>query len=166
MLKFALKYEGPIAIRYPRGEAYEGLEGFREKIVYGKAEMLYKEQDIAIMAAGNMVRIAEEVREILKEQGRNCTLVNARFVKEFDKEMIRELSKDHNLLVTMEENVTTGGFGEHVMDYVHSMHIDLEVEKIALPDMYVEHGNVKILYKETGIDAKTVAERIINTVNG
>ena len=166
MLKFALKYEGPIAIRYPRGEAYEGLEGFREKIVYGKAEMLYQEQDIAIMAVGNMVKIAEEVREILKEQGRNCTLVNARFVKEFDKEIICELSKDHNLLVTMEENVTTGGFGEHVMNYVHSMHIDLEVLKIALPDMYVEHGNVNILYKETGIDAKTVAERIINTVNG
>lgn len=166
MLKFALKYEGPIAIRYPRGEAYEGLAGFREKIVYGKAEMLYKEQDIAIMAVGSMVKIAEEVREILKEQGRNCTLVNARFVKEFDKEIICELSKDHNLLVTMEENVTTGGFGEHVMNYVHSMHIDLEVLKIALPDMYVEHGNVNILYKETGIDAKTVAERIINTVNG
>lgn len=165
MLKFALKYEGPIAIRYPRGEAYEGLEGFREKIVYGKAEMLYKEQDIAIMAVGNMVKVAEEVREILKEQGRSCTLVNARFVKEFDKEMIWELSKDHNLLVTMEENVTTGGFGEHVMDYVHSVHIDLEVKKIALPDMYIEHGNVNILYKETGIDAKTVAERIIDAVN-
>ena len=165
MLKFALKYEGPIAIRYPRGEAYEGLEGFREKIVYGKAEMLYKEQDIAIMAVGNMVKVAEEVREILKEQGRSCTLVNARFVKEFDKEMIWKLSKDHNLLVTMEENVTTGGFGEHVMDYVHSVHIDLEVKKIALPDMYIEHGNVNILYKETGIDAKTVAERIIDAVN-
>ena len=165
MLKFALKYEGPIAIRYPRGQAYEGLEGFREKIVYGKAEMLYKEQDIAIMAVGNMVRVAEEVREILKEQERNCTLVNARFINEFDKEMIRELAKDHKLLVTMEENVTTGGFGEHVTDYVHSMHIDLDVVKIALPDMYVEHGNVNILYKETGIDAETVAEKIMKAVN-
>ena len=164
MLKFALKYEGPIAIRYPRGQAYEGLSGFRGKIVYGKAEMLYKEQDIAIMAVGSMVRVAEEVREILKEQGRSCTLVNARFVKEFDKEMIRELAKDHKLLVTMEENVTTGGFGERVMDFVHSEHIGLEVEKIALPDMYVEHGNVNILYKETGIDAETVVKRILRTV--
>ncbi|MBQ8857488.1 MAG: 1-deoxy-D-xylulose-5-phosphate synthase [Lachnospiraceae bacterium] len=164
MLKFALKYDGPIAIRYPRGQAYEGLEGFREKIVYGKAEMLYKEQDIAIMAVGSMVKVAEEVREILKEQGLNCTLINARFVKEFDKEMIQELAADHKLLVTMEENVTTGGFGERVMDYVHSNHIDLEVEKIALPDMYVEHGNVNILYKETRIDADTVAERIMDAV--
>ena len=161
MLKFALKYNGPIAIRYPRGEAYEGLEGFREKIVYGKAEVLYKEQDIALMAVGSMVKVAEEVRELLKEQGKNCTLINARFVKEFDKELIRELSKDHKLLVTMEENVTTGGFGERVVDYVTSSHIDLEVEKIALPDMYVEHGNVNILYKEAKIDAESVVERIL-----
>ena len=161
MLKFALNYEGPIAIRYPRGEAYEGLDAFREKIVYGKAEMLYKEQDIALFAVGSMVKIAEEVREILKEKGVNCTLINARFVKEFDKEMIRELSADHNLLVTMEENVTTGGFGERVVDFVCTNKIDLAVEKIALPDMYVEHGNVNILYKDAKIDANSVVERIL-----
>ena len=103
MLKFALKHNGPIAIRYPRGQAYEGLDGFREKIVYGKAEMLYKEQEIALLAVGSMVKTAEEVREILKEKGYNCTLINARFVKEFDKELIRELADDHKLLVTMEE---------------------------------------------------------------
>lgn len=161
MLKFALKYNGPIAIRYPRGEAYEGLSGFREKIVYGKAEMLYKEQDIAILAVGSMVKTGEAVREILKERGKNCTLINARFVKEFDREMIQSLAGGHRLLVTMEENVTTGGFGERVVDYVNSNHIALEVEKIALPDEYVEHGNVNILYKETKIDADSVAERIL-----
>ena len=164
MLRFALKHNGPIAIRYPRGQAYEGLEGFREKIVYGKAEMLYKEKDIAIMAVGSMVREAETVREILKDKGMNCTLINARFVKEFDKEMIYQLAEEHKLLVTMEENVSTGGFGERVMDYVHSAKIDLAVEKIALPDMYVEHGNVNILYKETGIDSETVVEKIIKVV--
>lgn len=162
MLKFALKYDGPIAIRYPRGNAYEGLDAFREKIVYGKAEMLYKEQEIALFAVGSMVKVAEEVREILKEKGKNCTLINARFVKEFDKELIRELSADHNLLVTMEENITTGGFGERVVDFVNSNKIDLEVEKIALPDMYVEHGNVNILYKDAKIDAESVAERILS----
>lgn len=164
MLKFALKYEGPIALRYPRGEAYEGLEGFRSKIVYGKAEVLYREQEIALMAVGSMVKVAEEVRDRLKEQGKNCTLINARFVKEFDKELIRELSKDHKLLVTMEENVMTGGFGERVVDYVTSENIDLSVEKIALPDMYVEHGNVNILYKETEIDAESVTARILKVL--
>lgn len=161
MLKFALKYDGPIAIRYPRGEAYEGFSGFREKIVYGKAEMLYREQDIALMAVGSMVKVAEEVRETLKEQGRSCTLINARFVKEFDKEMIQSLAADHKLLVTMEENVTTGGFGERVVDYVTTNRIPLAVEKIALPDEYVEHGNVNILYKETKIDAESVVQTIL-----
>ena len=162
MLKFAIKYEGPIAIRYPRGEAYEGLEGFREKIVYGKAEMLYQEKDIALLAVGSMVRVAEEVRESLKEKGLSCSLINARFVKEFDRELIASLAEDHKLLVTMEENVTTGGFGERVVDYVESYDIDLRVLKIALPDMYVEHGNVNILYKDAGIDAQSVVERILN----
>ena len=161
MLKFALKYEGPIAIRYPRGTAYEGLEGFREKIVYGKAEMLYKEQDIALLAVGSMVQVAEQVREALKEKGLNCTLVNARFVKEFDKEMIQSLAADHKLLVTLEENVTTGGFGERVVDFVTSNQIDIAVEKIALPDMYVEHGNVNILYRDAKIDAESVIERVL-----
>ena len=166
MLKFALKYEGPVAIRYPRGQAYEGLDAFREKIVYGKAEVLYKEKDIALFAVGSMVKVAEEVREALKEKGLHCTLVNARFVKEFDKELIRELADDHKLLVTMEENVTTGGFGERVTDYVYSNQINLNVEKIALPDMYVEHGNVNILYKDAKIDADSVVERILATVEG
>ena len=164
MLKFALKYEGPIAIRYPRGTAYEGLEGFREKIVYGKAEMLYKEQAIALFAVGSMVQVAEPVREALKEKGLNCTLVNARFVKEFDKEMIQSLAADHKLLVTLEENVTTGGFGERVVDFVPSNQIDIAVEKIALPDMYVEHGNVNILYRDAKIDAESVVERILSAV--
>ena len=164
MLKFAVKYDGPIAIRYPRGEAYEGLDAFREKIVYGKAEMLYKEQDIALMAVGSMVKVAEEVRETLKEKGLSCTLINARFVKEFDKEMIGDLAADHKLLVTLEENVVTGGFGERVVDYVASNQIDLSVEKIALPDMYVEHGNVNILYRDAKIDAESVAERILSAV--
>ena len=162
MLKFAIKYEGPIAIRYPRGEAYEGLEGVREKNVYGKAEMLYPEKDIALLAVGSMVRVAEEVRESLKEKGLSCTLINARFVKEFDRELIASLAEDHKLLVTMEENVTTGGFGERVVDYVESNDIDLRVLKIALPDMYVEHGNVNILYKDAEIDAQSVVERILN----
>ena len=114
---------------------------------------------------GNMVKTAELVREKLKAQGLNCTLVNARFVKEFDKEMIKNLEKDHKLLVTMEENVITGGFGERVSDYVSSNRMNLQVEKIALPDEYVEHGNVNILYKETKIDAGSVVERILTAVN-
>lgn len=161
MLKFALKYNGPIAIRYPRGEAYDGLSAFRTRIEYGKSELLYEGEVIAIMAVGSMVKTAEAVYERLKEQGKNVTLINARFVKEFDKEMIESLSKNHRILVTMEENVVTGGFGQRVSDYVSSRELPLTVEKIALPDEYVEHGNVNILYRESGIDVDSAVERIL-----
>ena len=90
--------------------------------------------------------------------------MNARFVKEFDKEMIQSLAADHKLLVTLEENVTTGGLGERVVDFVTSNQIDIAVEKIALPDMYVEHGNVNILYRDAKIDAESVVERVLAAV--
>ena len=116
------------------------------------------------MAVGSMVKVAEEVREALKEKGLSCTLINARFVKEFDKELIKDLAADHKLLVTLEENVATGGFGERVVDYVASNQINLLVEKIALPDMYVEHGNVNILYRDAKIDGDSVVERILTAL--
>ncbi len=162
LLKFSLEYDGPIVIRYPRGEAYSGLLEHREKIVYGKAEMLQEEQDIALFAAGSMVKTAEAVREQLKTEGKNCTLVNARFVKPFDEAMIRKLSETHSLLVTMEENVVTGGLGERISGFVSEQELDVKVLKIALPDEYVEHGNVNLLYEETGIDVENIVKRIKN----
>lgn len=94
MLKFAVGFDGPLALRYPRGEAYDGLKEFRSPIVYGKSELLYEEEDIAILAVGSMVKTAEQVRRKLKEIGYSCTLVNARFVKPVDTDIITELSKE------------------------------------------------------------------------
>ena len=161
MLKFAVEFDGPIALRYPRGEAYDGLREFRHPIVYGKSEILYEEEDIALLAVGSMVKTAEAVRHRLKEIGYSCTLVNARFVKPIDTDVIKELAKDHRLIVTMEENVRSGGYGEKVRDYVQEQEIPVHVLTIALPDEYVEHGNVALLYEEVGIDAESVTKRII-----
>lgn len=161
MLKFAVGFTGPIALRYPRGEAYDGLREFRRPIVYGKSEILYEEEDIAVLAVGSMVKTAEEVRKNLKEIGYSCTLVNGRFIKPIDTEVLDELAKDHRLLVTMEENVRSGGFGEKVRDYVQEQKLPVQILNIAIPDEYVEHGNVALLYEEVGIDAKTVTKRII-----
>ena len=111
MLEFGVKFNAPLAIRYPRGQAYRGLEEFRAPIEYGKAEMLYEESDIALFALGSMVSTGEHVREKLKAKGHACTLVNARFVKPLDTDMIDHLCKDHKLIVTMEENVLRGGMG-------------------------------------------------------
>lgn len=161
MLKFAVGFDGPLALRYPRGEAYDGLKEFRSPIVYGKSELLYEEEDIAILAVGSMVKTAEQVRRKLKEIGYSCTLVNARFVKPVDTDIITELSKDHRLLVTMEENVQSGGYGEKVQDWIVQKKLPTAVLNISIPDEYVEHGNVDILYEEVGIDAESVTKRII-----
>lgn len=161
MLKFAVGFDGPLALRYPRGEAYDGLKEFRSPIAYGKSELLYEEEDIAILAVGSMVKTAEQVRRKLKEIGYSCTLVNARFVKPVDTDIITELSKDHRLLVTMEENVQSGGYGEKVQDWIVQKKLQTAVLNISIPDEYVEHGNVDILYEEVGIDAESVTKRII-----
>ncbi len=160
MMKFAVKFGAPIAVRYPRGEAYDGLEEYREPVVYGKSEMIFEEKDIALMAVGSMVKTAVEVREKLKEKGYNVTLVNGRFVKPIDTDMIERLSDNHTLLVTMEENVESGGFGEKVRSYVDERKVTLGVLNICVPDEYVEHGNVELLRKEIGIDADSIVAKI------
>ena len=161
MLKFAVEFDGPVALRYPRGEAYDGLKDFRRPIVYGKSEVIYEEEDIALLAVGSMVKTAEQVRRNLKGIGYSCTLLNGRFIKPVDTDILEELAKDHRLIVTMEENVRSGGFGERVQDYIVDRELPVHVLEITLPDEYVEHGNVSLLYEEVGIDADSVTKRII-----
>ena len=166
MLKFAVAYDGPIALRYPRGEAYDGLQEFRAPVVLGRSEAIYEEGEIALLAVGSMVKMAEKVRDILKETGYSCTLVNVRFVKPIDEEMLEELAKTHTLAVTMEENVRTGGFGDHVLEYVSDRELPMKILNVALPDEYVEHGNVDLLYREVGLDPELIAKRIITEYVG
>ncbi|MCI8634180.1 MAG: 1-deoxy-D-xylulose-5-phosphate synthase [Eubacterium sp.] len=160
MIKFAVTFEGPIAVRYPRGEAYDGLKEFRAPVIYGKSEILYEESEIALVALGSMVKIAESVRIALHERGYRCTLVNARFAKPLDAELLRQLADNHKLVVTLEENVINGGFGEHVMEFFGSHSLKSGIVNIAIPDMYVEHGNAEILQHVVGMDQESVTERI------
>ncbi len=160
MMKYAVKLGAPVAVRYPRGQAYDGLKDYRKPIEMGKSEMIYEESDIALLAVGSMVKTAEEVRDRLKEEGYNVTLVNARFVKPIDTEVIDRLSKNHSLLVTMEENVASGGYGEKVIDYIKTNDIEVKTLQICVPDEYVEHGNVDLLKAEIGIDADSIVEKI------
>lgn len=162
MLRFAVDFRYPIAIRYPRGAAYEGMRQFRAPIEYGKSEVIYEEEDIAIIFVGHMAELADNVRCSLKETGYNCSLVNARFVKPLDTELLEELAKDHSLFVTIEENVLTGGFGEQVMDYASRAALDVHVRNIGILDEYVEHGNVEVLRKEVGLDRDTIVKQTIS----
>lgn len=162
MIKYAVDYEGPIAVRYPRGEAYDELKEFRAPIEYGKGEWLYKESEIVLFALGSMVKTAVEVRTKLQEKGLACSIINARFAKPLDEELLREVTENHKLIVTLEENVITGGFGEHVMSFYQTEQITvINVLNIAIPDEYIEHGNVDILRKEVGIDTDTIVTRTI-----
>jgi len=161
MMKFAVNLNMPIAIRYPRGTAYDGLKDYRVPIEYGKAEWIYKEQEIALFAVGSMVKTAETVREQLKEKGYQVSLINARFVKPIDEEVVLEACKEHKLIVSMEENVASGGYGEKVLECLNRHHKQNSYLNISIPDAYVEHGNVKLLKKEIGIDADSIVQRIL-----
>ena len=165
MLKFAVDFDGPMAIRYPRGNAYDGLKEHRAPIEMGKCEPIYEEKDICLLAVGCMVKIAEEVREILKGKGLKCSLVNARFVKPIDTDYLKEAAENHRLFVTMEENVESGGYGEKVRKFVDDLRLDVNVLTIAIPDQFVTHGSVDRLRTELGIDAKSIAERVLGEIN-
>ena len=162
MIKYAVNYNGPIAVRYPRGEAYDELGEYRAPISYGRSEWIYRESEIVLFALGSMVKTAVAVREQLKEMGYSCSLINARFAKPLDDETLQQVVKNHKLIVTMEENVINGGFGEHVTEFYQQKELqDIRILNIAIPDEYVEHGNVDILRKEVGIDADSIVERTI-----
>lgn len=156
MLKFAVRYQGPIAIRYPRGEAYDGLEEYREPMVYGKSELIFEGEETALLSVGSMVETAVEVREKLKADKINATLVNARFIKPLDTKILDRLALKHKKIVTMEENVKNGGFGMAVSEYMQEYHPEVKVQIIALPDAFITHGNPKLLKAKAGIDADSI----------
>lgn len=166
MIKFAVGLNAPIAVRYPRGAAYDGLEEHRAPIELGRAEWIYREWEIALFAVGSMVKTAERVRESLKERGYGVSLINARFVKPIDEEAVREACRDHVLIVTMEENVACGGYGEKVLDFMSRSGLKSRHLGISIPDAYVEHGNVELLKQEIGLDADTIVSRICEALGG
>lgn len=161
MLRFAVKLGTPVALRYARGTAYEGFHEYREPILFGKSEMIYEEDNIALLCVGNMFETGANVYENLHAMGYHCSLVNARFVKPIDEELLTELSTKHKLIVTIEENVRAGGYGEKVQEFVSDHRLPLHTLTIAIPDEYVEHGNVNVLRKEVKMDTDAITERIV-----
>lgn len=160
MMKFAIKQNGPVAIRYPRGEAYDGLEDKREPIEMGKSELLYQGSEIALLAVGSMVKVAQEVYNNLRAKGQKVTLVNMRFVKPLDIQRLDELAKDHELFVTLEENVKNGGFGEKVLDYFGEQTEGPKVRIVAIEDQFVPHGSVTDLMRQQRMDSASVTSRV------
>ena len=164
MLRFAMTLEGPSAIRYPRGTAYKGLSEFRAPIEKGKSEMLYDEGGILLLAAGSMVKTALKVREILKAKGLACSIANVRFVRPIDTELLRKAAGEYSLVVTMEENIHSGGFGEHVAAWYAGQDLNVPLLQVAIPDTFVRHGSPQELCRLTGIDAESVAAGILKKI--
>ena len=162
MLRFAIDFDGPVAIRYPRGTAYDSYEEHRAPIEYGKCEMISEGSDIAILSVGHMFEETVKVRENLESMGYNPSLINARFVKPMDESMVKKLAENHKMIAVVEENVKTGGYGEQIMRYVSEHKLSVNVLSLSLPDEFIEHGSITELRRDNGIDSESLTERIIH----
>jgi len=169
MLHTALGYDdGPIALRYPRGEA-EGvpIPLRREPIEIGRGELLREGETVAFLGYGYGVSVAlGAADELANDHGVDATVADARFAKPLDEELIERLAADHDLLVTVEENVLAGGFGAAVLEHLgdHDLLRDTRVLRFGLPDRYVTHGKPALLRDEVGLTAEKVAERVAQAV--
>ena len=163
MLRFAFRQEGPVALRYPRGTAYDGLKEHRAPIVYGQSEWIFEERQIAIFVVGNMMEEALKVHELLHERGYDCSLINARFVKPLDYDALRKAASGHLLVVTMEENSLRGGFGYAAAAFLSAADETVKVLHFGIDDQFVQHGTVSQLHVRIGLDAASMTDKIIET---
>lgn len=165
MLRFAVKIDGPVAIRYPRGTASQIMFAKNNHIEYGKAEYIYKGENIALISYGAMMDITVEIYNMLLRVGYSPTIINARFSSPIDMEMIKDLSDNYKYIFTLEDNIYSGGFGcllnqklseENDKNYI--------IKNFAFPDVYIEHGNRNLLFKKYEMDAVSIYNDIINII--
>lgn len=162
MMDYAVGFDGPIAIKYPRGYAYTGLKDYMAPIEHGRSEWIYEGSHIAVIAVGVMVEEAEKLVAMLREDGISPSLINARFISEVDGEMLDNLINNHSLVVTMEENVTGGGYGEKFASKILERNYKKDIKHInvSIQTEKVEHGKVDVLRQKLGIDASGVYKKI------
>jgi len=159
MLYTATLYKkGPIAIRYPRGNAIGVKINPFEKIEIGKGEIVEEGKDAAIIAIGNMVQMALKARTELAKDGIDIEVVNARFVKPLDAGLLRDVFSRHKKVLTIEDNVIIGGFGSAILEFMNQNNIkDVDLIVHGLPDRFIDHGTPDELYEELKMDGKGIA---------
>jgi len=161
MLKTALEYEGPIALRYPRGKAIGvSLEEPLKNLPIGESEELLKGEDVLILAIGQTVMPALQAVKQLQKENLYPALVNARFIKPLDKGLLREKAPEFKTIVTIEENVLMGGFGSAVMELLRDLDINIPVYRMGLPDQFIEHGEQDILREKYGLDKEGIYKNV------
>ena len=160
MMDLSAQINGPVAIRYPRGNTYNINKGSYDEIKLGTYEVLEQGSDVLVLAIGNMVKKALSVRDILLKENINPTIVNARFLKPMDEELLSELLKTHSKVVTIEDNIVSGGFGSRINKFIIDNNYNVKIENIGIPDKFVEHGSVDELCATIGMSDEQIADRI------
>ncbi|MFH1751894.1 MAG: transketolase C-terminal domain-containing protein, partial [archaeon] len=156
MIKTMADYDkGPIAVRYPRGSGF-GVELTELKpLEIGKGEVIVEGTDLTIVAVGGMVKVAVDLSSKLKEKGIQAEVINARFVKPLDKELLLKSFKKTGKVLTMEDNVLAGGFGSAILELIEKENLmkEVTVKSIGYPDEFIEHGTIKQLHEDFGLTA-------------
>lgn len=165
MMKFALSYDGPAAMKYPRGSVYDGLAEYNDPIELGKSEVIYEGQEIVILSVGNIMEECEKAVQILRQNGYDPGLVNVRFIRPMDEKLLHELAKEYSLIVTVEENQLIGGYGQMVSAFLHKNAYQNQLLSLGIADYFVRHATVAQQRKEAGIDADSIAKSIIDRMN-
>ena len=160
MMEFANSFDGPVAIRYPRGSVSDIFSDIKNEVSYGKAERIYDGEGTAILTIGASIEEGAQVYNLLKERGENPSLINARFENPIDIGLIKELENKHEKLLTIEENISAGGFGMNVLRAVNENRINLKVINAALPDEYIQHGGVNKLKEVYGFTPEAIIEKL------
>ena len=165
MLLFSLNFGHPLAIRYPRGEAETAFTEYDEPLSYGKAEVLNWGDTAAVLSFGDMLPVGMEISENLKAHNISPTVVNMRFVKPWDRELITELTETHRVIVTLEDGAVSGGVGERIASFVNEISTGIKVLPVGIPDRFVPQGEKEELMKLLGMDAETVTRRVLKELN-
>lgn len=166
MIATAINHQGPIAFRYPRGQGTGvAVDENVTPLDIGKGEVLAKGDDILILAIGRSVIEAMDALEIIRKKGFNATVVNCRFVKPLDADLICSLASGMHRIITVEENVLQGGFGSAVLECLCDNKVTgFSIERIGLPDTFIEHGSQDILRSKYNIDAKAIANTALKLI--
>lgn len=161
MLSFAVDYQGPIAIRYPRGVASKAFEDKHTPIVYGKAEMIQEGKEVAFLVEGHMLEAVMEAADLLeKERNIHAMVINMRFMKPLDEEMITYATEKCDYMFSVEDNLKAGGFGSKILEYMNEAALRSQLTILGFPDQYIEHGTQAQLFEKYHLDGKGIFETV------
>lgn len=165
MMEFATAYDGPVAMKYPRGSIYDGLPAHNAPICLGKSEIIKEGRDVVILSVGNIMEECEKAIEMLEENGITPGLVNVRFICPADEDMLHMVAEKYSLIVTVEENEKSGGYGQRVSSFLHENNYNTRLVTLGIPDCFVPHATVAQQRSMAGIDSSSIVKLIIDRMN-